>query len=432
MFFTIVGFLSGFYDLAADKIQCVMDKLLQFFLLFLAVTACQDPLFEQTPRSDPQGGGAPRDTLPPPAEQEPPVPDIYATAFVFPEGADWKEPEQADVVLFKNGEELLRVPVEGRPEPDRHRISEGRLWTDSCDGREVVVSCNGEERFRYEGDELLRGFFTVNGIVYTLGQRQGRGGFSYRINGKERFSSPAGTVLGGPEDSEWEGGAFSRDSSGVYYTYGLPIWKGEQLQWEYHVMREEELLMMIPSGRIVGALYDIRVHDRTVYRTELRSSYSSSYCLVRGENSYQDLKVVSPETPHYLKLVPGDGKLLVKGYSTGISGGKAYCYWLRDISSVERMVTDNQPILDLLTHGPHTAYLVEGPGHTVRTLYLDKENIPFTSDRYQLLSGRCAQYKKGVLGIALSDPARGEHLLVRDREVTSLAFNGYFTSLQIH
>lgn len=407
-----------------------MDKLTAFFLLPLALISCQDPFFETTPRSDPQGGGAPRDTLPPPAQQEPPVPDIYATAFVFPEGADWKEPEEADVVLFKNGEEVLRVPVAGRPDPDRHRISEGRLWTDACDGREVAVSCDGEERFRYEGDELLRGFFTVNGIVYTLGQRQGKGGFSYRINGKERFSSAAGTVLGGPEDSEWEGGAFSRDSSGVYYTYGIPLWKGDQLQWEYHVMREEENLKTIPAGS-TGILYDIRVYEGTVYRSECRSGYRNVYCVVK-DDTFFTVEMPATEQPRYLKLVPGEGKLLIKGYSTGISSGKTYCYWLRDASSVERMVTDNQPILDLLTHGQNTAYLVEGPGHTVRTLYLDKENIPFTSDRYQLLSKRCAQYKKGILGIALSDPAGGEHLLIRDREVKTLRFNGYFTSLQIH
>ncbi len=407
-----------------------MGKLFRFFLLPLAVVSCQNPLFENTPRSDPNGSGRDSTVVLPPEEEDPPAPDLYASAFIYPEGVDWKNPGQADIVLFKNGEEVLRVAVEGRPEPDRHRISEGRLWTDACDGQEVVVSCDGKERFRYEGDELLRGFLAVNGIAYTLGQRQGKGGLSFRINGQERFSSPVGTILDGPEDSEWEGGAFSRDTSGVYYTYGIPIWKGEQLQWEYHVMHEDETLMLIPAGSIVGGLYDIRVHDGTVYRSELRSSVRSSYCLIK-DNNIQEIEMGPTEVPHHLKLVPGDGKLLLKGYSTGISGGKTYCYWLRDVSRVVSMATDNQPILELLTDGTHTAYLVEGPEHTVRTLYLDKENIPFTSDRFQLPSRRCAQYRKGVLGIALSNPSKGEHLLIRDREVTTLHFNGCFTSLQI-
>lgn len=408
-----------------------MGKLFRFFLLSLALVSCQKPLFENTPRSDAKGSGRDSTVVLPPAAGEPPVPDIYASAFVYPEGVDWQDPGQADVVLFKNGEEVLRVAVEGRPEADRHRIAEGRLWTDACDGNEVVVSCDGKERFRYEGDELLRGFLAVNGIAYTLGQRRGNGGFSFRINGQERFSSPVGTVLDGPEDCEWEGGAFSRDSSGVYYTYGIPIWKGDQLQWEYRVMHEDEMLAMIPAGSIVGGLYDIRVHDGTVYRSELRRSVRSSYCLVKG-NTIQEIEMEPTEVPHYLKLVPGEGRLLLKGHSTGIASGKNYCYWLRDVSTVVNMVTDNQPILEMLTDGGHTAYLVEGPEHTVRTLYRDKKTIPFPSDRFRLPSRRCAQYRKGVLAIALSDPAKGEHLLIRDGEVTTLHFNGRFTSLQIY
>lgn len=411
--------------------MCVMDKLLRFFFLSLVVISCQKPLFENTPRAEPQGSGRDSTEAPPPPVDEPPVPDIYATAFVFPDGADWLAPGQADVVLFRNAEEILRVPVEGLAEADRHRISEGRLWTDACDGREVVVSCDGKERFRYEGDELLRGFLTVNGIAYTLGQRQGKGGVSFRINGQERFSSPVGTVLGGPEDCEWEGGSLCRDSSGVYYTYGIPIWKGNQLQWEYHVMHEEETLTVIPAGSIVGSLYDIRVHEGTVYRSERRSSAGNTYCLVKG-NTYLDIKMGSTEVPHYLKLVPADGKLLLKGYSTGVIGGKNYCYWLRDAASIVSVASEDQPILELLVDGPHLAHLVAGPDHTVRTLYLNKKSIPFAPDRFRLPSRRCAQFRKGVLGIALSNSSEGEHLLIRDREITTLRFNGYFTSLQIH
>ena len=393
----------------------------------LAVISCQKPLFESPSRSEQHGTGSTRDsTQVQPVEEEPPVPDLYATAFVFPDSTA----SSAELVLFKNGEKVLSLPVEGPPEADRHRLSQGQLWTDRCDGHEMVISCNGKERFRYEGDELLRGFLNVNGLIYTLGQRRGKGGFSFRINGKEQFSAPTGTVLGGPEDSDWEGGAFSQGSLGVYYTYGIPVWKGDGLLWQYRVMKEEETFKVIPPDS-VNVLYDIRVHRDTVYRSELLSSYSSTFCLVRGD-TYKTVEMAPGEKPHYLKLVPYGEKIVLKGYSTGISSSKGYSYWIRDNVKVHAMVTDSQPILELLTDGPHTAYLVEGPEHTVRTLYLDKENIPFSSDRFRLPSRRCAQYQKGILGVALSDPAKGEHLLIRDREVTTLHFNGCFTSLQIY
>ena len=412
-----------------------MCKLIRFFLLSLAVVSCQKSLFSLPPRSQPNGSGqsASRDTTAQPAGPDAgtPVPDLYATAFCFPDSVDWRagEPEAADVVLFKNGNELLRVTVPGRPDPERHRIWGGKLWTDVCDGREVIVSRDGTERFRYEGDELLRGFLLVGNAVYTLGQRQGREGLCFRIKGEERFSSPVGTVLGGPLDSEWEGGAFSRDASGICYTYAIPVRKGDRQLWEYRVMREDEVLKILPAGS-VDALFDIRVSNGVIYRSELRSSIRDSYCLVKDE-TYYTVEMSSTEEPHYCKLVPADGEILLKGYSTGISSSKKYTFWYRDSQNIRYIAIDNQPITDLLADDGHSAYLVESPDGKVRTLYLDKENIPFSSDRYSLPSSRCALLKKGVLGIALSNPESGEHLLIRDREVSKLEFNGYFTSVYI-
>jgi hypothetical protein len=334
------------------------------------------------------------------------------------------------VVLFKNGEEVLRVPVSGHPEPERHRLLNGHLWTDTCDGTEVVISRDGEERFRYPGDELFRGFLEVKGKLYTLGQRQGKEGFSFRVNGEERFSAPTGTILGGPEDNEWEGGAFSQDTSGVYYTYGIPLWKGEELLWEYRVMQEDQVYKTLPAGS-ADAIYDIRVHNGIVYRSELRSSIRNTFCLVKDE-TYQAVELSATEVPHYWKLTTVNGRILLKGYSTGILGGKEYSYWLRTPSEVPFIVTDNQPIRDMVTDGEHLAYLVENTDGLVRAAYLDKAGITFTSDRYRLPSSRCIQLKKGVLGLALSSPDGQKHLLIRDREVQALQFNGYFTSVQIY
>lgn len=360
------------------------------------------------------------------------MPDLYATAFVFPDGVDWQgeAPEGGEVVLFKNGEPLVRVPFIGPPEPERHRISSGRLWTDVCDGSEVIVSRDGTERFRFSGDELFRGFLAVNGIVYTLGQRQGNEGLCFRVNGEERFSAPTGTIMGGPEDGEWEGGAFSRDTAGVYYTYGIPFRKGGRLQWEYRVMREDEVCKTIPAGS-VDAIFDIRIHDGVIYRSELRTSIRDSYCLVKDE-AYYAVEMASSEEPHYCKLVTVDGKILLKGYSTGISSSKRYTFWLRDPSEIRHIAIDNQPIRDLRSDGKHTAYLVEGPEGMVRTAYLDGDIIAFTSDRYRLPYSRCMQIQKGILALALSSPDGQEHLLVRDRETIPLQFNGCFTSVQIH
>ena len=401
-----------------------MCKLIRIFLLSALVLSCQKPLFDTPPRSDPSGNGSRRDSigvLDPDAPAPPP--DLYATALCF-EGE-----ESAQVVLFKNGEEVLRVPVQGHPEPERHRIIKGHLWTDTCDGTEVVVSRDGEERFRYPGDELFRGFLEAKGKLYTLGQRQGKEGFSFRVNGEERFSAPTGTILGGPEDNDWEGGAFSQDTSGVFYTYGIPLWKGEELLWEYRVMQEDQVFKTLPAGS-ADAIYDIRVQNGIVYRSELRSSIRNTFCLVKDE-TYLAVELAASEVPHYWKLAPLNGQIFLKGYSTGISSSKGYAYWLRTPTDVPYIVSDNQPIRDMVTDGEHVAYVVENGEGQVRVAYLDGKVIPFSSDRYQLPSSRCLQLKKGVLGLALSSPDGQAHLLIRDGEVQTLQFNGYFTSVQI-
>ena len=70
----------------------------------------------------------------------------------------------------------------------------------------MVVSCNGEERFRFPGEEVFNGFWVIDGQLYTLGQRPGGGGLCFRVNGQERFSSESGVLLNGPDEVEWDGG----------------------------------------------------------------------------------------------------------------------------------------------------------------------------------------------------------------------------------
>ena len=161
-----------------------MCKLIRWVLFTLAVLSCQPPLFDSHPRSgNPYGSG--------------------------PGRAAAGKPEE--------------------PEPSGPQVS---LY---------VVSCNGEERFRFPGEEVFNGFWVIDGQLYTLGQRPGGGGLCFRVNGQERFSSESGVLLNGPDEVEWDGGAFCIDSSGIYYTYRVPVRKQEEVNWEYRVMKEDQV-----------------------------------------------------------------------------------------------------------------------------------------------------------------------------------------------
>lgn len=402
-------------------------KLIRCLFLSVAVLSCQKPLFDSPPRSRYHSEPSPlRDSasVPPGAEEPPPLPDLYASAVCFTDPA--QDSSGVQLLLFKNGEELLRIPVNGRTQADRHRIVAGRLWHDESDGETTAVFCNGEPCFRFIGDELLRGFLVDGERVYTLGQRQGRKGLCFRLNGEERFSAPTGTVLGGPDDAEWEGGAFSRDSSGLWYTYGLALWKGLSLTWEYRIMRDETLVQIVPAA---NTLYDVRVMDGVVYRSEL---HSRAWCLVKNE-TYLNVLLKSRETPHLRKLVPVRGEMLLKGYSTGVYGNAKSVFWLRRADDYQHLVVEDSPVADLRADGEHLAYLTEeADGHIGRLMLDDSVAVRFPSGRYRLSGNRCFQLKDGMPGVALTATDGAHHLLVRGRDTLQVHFYGYFTSVQIH
>lgn len=406
-----------------------------FVLLSVAAISCQKALFSSVPRSfSGNSGRNPGNRPSDEPEQEDDdgqrLPDIYATAICFPVEADWREGDSAggEVVLFKNGRELLRLPATDPPDPDRHRVIKGRLWTDSCDGHEVIVQCDGQEHLHYIGDEVFRGFLMVNDVLFTLGQRQGRDGLCLRANGELLFEAPTGTVLGDPGDSEWEGGALTTDGSGIFYSYGIPYRKGDKLTWEYRVMNGADLIRTIPAGES-DTIFDIKVHDGTVYRTEQKGN---SLRLIK-DDTHITVEMGRENNAHLCKLVPLNGELLIKGYSIQSSRtSTSYTFWLRDQSRIQYGVNSRYPLADILSDGTHTANIADNEIGRINSVYLDDVPIKVPANRYTLTSSRCAQLRNGILAVALTSAEGDNHLLIHNSDTLSLNFNGYFTSVQIY
>ena len=419
--------------------------IVSFFLLAAAVS-CREPLFDPLPRwmhehgrplrEERQDAAVSGENVSGTDAPEGRQPDEYLTAFHFPEGVSWRDSvvTGAELVLYKNGEEQLRIPVSGAPEADRHRVVEGDLWTDAFENGRMVVSCNGVERFSYAGDELYRGFLVLDGRVHTLGQRPGQEGFCYRIDGKEVYASSMGTVVGGPFDPDWPGGAFSEDDGTICYTYALPIRQEDGLVWEYRVMRGDELLQTIHAGE-VDLLYDVRVFQGKLYRCE-RLGTSAAGVRIRQGDTAEPLGLLDAEEPHGCRLVPFDNKLIVKGYSV-VSGLRPYRYWFRDGSHNLYLDSGSLPLLELYrdTDGTVAAILLDPMDERrVDTVLLDKERLELPSGSYQMTGGRCAAFRQGCFSVALTDSGGNAHRVLhatRDSvRVDSYSFNGCFTSLQ--
>ena len=424
-----------------------MRKLIVSFLLLAAGVSCRKPLFDAMPRwmheqdrfareERQEEAGLPGTVSGPdtPGER---LPDEYLTAFEFPEGVPWRDSvvSGAQLVLYKNGEEQLRLSVNGTPEPDRHRVVEGNLWVDSFENGRMVVSCNGSERFSYAGDELFRGFLVLDGRVHTLGQRPGQGGFSYRIDGKEVYASSLGTILCTPPDPDWPGGAFSVDGKDVYYTYALPVKQAESLGWEYHIMRGDELVQTIRAGE-VDLLYDVRVFQGEIYRCERLGSSAGSLRMLRGDTP-EPLGFLDVEEPHACRLVPTDKRMIIKGYSI-VSGMQPYRCWYRAGSHNLYADSGSLPPLALYrdADGTVAAVLLDPVDEQrVDALTLDKQQLELPPGNYRMASSRCAGLRGGRFSAALTAAGGNTHQVLHATIDTVWAdtytFNGCFTSLQI-
>ena len=356
-------------------------------------------------------------------------PSVYYTALEFPSWAEWRDGDTrgGEIVLYKDGEEQLRVPAGDNPDPERHRVRDGHLWTDCIEGKETVIACDGVPTLRYNGEEVLMGFLLVGRQIHTLGQRPGGQGFSYRIDGKEVFSDPAGVVVGTLNQREWPGGALTKDLPGVCYSYGVPIRSGDKTEWEYRVMCGDSCMKMIPKGTS-ALLSDIRVQGGTVYRVEQRSASSTTTCLVR-ENSYHSLGMGPSEEAHGLQLVLlEDGTMGVKGYSIGLVSADKWTCWYRDETGIRAQASGSLEIHDLFVEGDHLAWCTLRSG-TVCQVVQDGHLTGIAPYAYRLATPLCACWYQGALLALLSSVDGPDHLILHGDTLTPISFNGYFTSV---
>lgn len=414
-----------------------MRKLMGFLMLFLAAAACRDPLLDSLPRfmreqdrfariaregeqkdtTNPFGIKRIRDSL-----LKPVVPrqasSIYATAFHFRDSVNWRKDSlgRADLLFFKDGEQVLQVPVSSPPDPERHRIWDGHLWSDSTDGRETVILCDGKEQFRFDGEEHLQGFLVLNGDVHTLGQRPGRGGFCYRINGKAVFESATGSVLGSPSDAQWRGGALAVDDGAVFYAYK---------DGRYQVMRGGNHFYTLSAGP-ASTLLDIRVHRQTLYRVERRGT--SLFWIAGEKETYLNLYA-----PYVIscQLIPYGDTLTVRG-RTQTAGSTCLNWFFVPSSHTIKQVFNGQSARGqgVLLNDSWVFADVDAGGNVLQ-LAGDRNWPSLPGGTYQLATPLDLFMSEIHRAAALTDATGRNHVILSDLGRQSYSFNGYFTSVRI-
>lgn len=400
-----------------------MRKWLGLILLSWALSACEKPQFSRIPRYLLQQDRFARYAVFPEPEHEP---ALWITGIQYPDSVSWRDHPDAPgarVFLLKDGEEVLSVPAGLQVRPERHRFQAGHLWTDTSDGQETIVYCDGVEQFRFPGDELLLGFLAVDGQVHTLGQRQGQDGICYRIDGVEVFSSDQGTAVGSLSERAWPGGALMADESGVYYVYRVPVRTYQKLDWEYRVMRGADPVDVILAGT-AETIYDVRVFQGQVYSLQRRGL--DSLVMVAG-NTPQFIPQFMVERVCSCRLYPLDGALVLKGYSSLDAAG-VYLAWLRNERGIMHNAVSERLFLEWQPEGTTLAAIDLQDG-LVGSIWREGKELEGLSEPYTMASPLCMLCQDGLLAIGLTHAETQDHLLLVNDVPFPISFNGYFCSL---
>ena len=398
-----------------------MRKLLLAILAAVLAACARDPLFPGTPRfSHEPGGRSRRDSTANPSLSFPPGEHVYLTAVRYPDGFAWEQDTCAVegtvwIDLYCDGERISSIPAGKSVFPDMHRYSEGHLWSDCSSGSETLVFRDGEEAFRFEGREALRGFLIRDGAVHTLGQDRDGQGFTYRVDGKVIYRSETGTALGDPE----LGNALTADGAAVFYCCSIPSADGK----EYRVMRGGDLHRSLPAAQ-GGNVFDFRYLGDRLYR--IVSKPRKLVLLIDGKE--MTLALQGGEATLWSRIIPWKGQALVLTRASGAIGKR---YFLQHESGTVYPMDGKAPVSDVLVDGDEMGWLeTDGNGKPVRFVRSDGIRTDIGQDGY-LASSRCALLHGGRLYLALTGRDGTPSCLWVDGEVTEIPFNGCITSITV-
>ena len=305
-----------------------------------------------------------------------------------------------EYVLFRDYEEIASAPAGENPDPDRHRALGGHLWSDALEGKETVVFRDGEEYLRWSGEELFAGFSLRGGHLYTLGQRPGNQGISYRADGTEVFSDANGRV-------DFQG----RDWDGEYFCYGIPIQHGSSTSWEHRVMKGAETLRVLADDA-VGTVLDIRVIDGSVYRVEKRGE-DVRFVAPRGSFSYGAAAGVS--------IVKISSDVCVRGHNP-----EGTACWYRHNSKVLAW----EEAAELYYNGATRAWWTLENG-LIGQFFVGGKAVDIAPGRYSVATPACAGYFGPTFCAALNDTIGQDHIIIVGQSIDHFRLEGTLTSIAI-
>ena len=153
---------------------------------------------------------------------------LFLSAVRVQDGYDWLRDTacgaaEAQVLLLRDYEPICTLQSGYRhcvsTDPDTHHLLDGHLYTEFATEKETVIKRDGEELFRYEGREKLRGLLLRDGALYTLGQDRSGNGCTLRRNGTVCYRSESGRIAGDFHQPGFgKSGALYEQGGHLYFT----------------------------------------------------------------------------------------------------------------------------------------------------------------------------------------------------------------------
>ncbi len=379
----------------------------------------------------------------PPSEEKPVVPSgpdlskdtvIYYSGVEFPEDYDWhKDSAYANVrcrlVVFAGDRRVLEIPAGPdalvSQDADGHRLMGGHLYAERVIGSQTVVSRDGEELFRYEGDEIMRGFSVHAETVYTLGQNRGGAGFTLRENGNVIYEDKFGVVGSGLRDAACRTGALYHDRDKLCFSYYVParVAGREQRTW-YAVCDGERREVDLPDG--VTAVHDVRMVGGDMW---IAVSTEKSP-LVLLQDGYSSVVIDGATTRvDYCRILVSQGMVALK--VEGSASGKEFRKLFKADGSLyyNRSLTR---IVDYAVDGDSYGFAVYSDKNKKITSIVRNGTLLMVQPPYFMASRFCADIRDDLMAVALSPASSGvmPAVWVNGKE-EKVRMNGYLTSLEI-
>lgn len=353
---------------------------------------------------------------------------VYTLGMEYPLSYDWKKDTaygnvNCRVVVFANQKRILEATAGPgtilSPEPDMHRIWDGHLWSDFSEGGQTIISKDGQEAFRYEGNEMICGFMVHEGKVHTLGKSRSGKGFSYRIDGEAVLVDDSATLVGDPYSSPEETGCMYLDQGMVCFSYR----KDEDNVTRWYAVRNGKA-EPADCGVRLTEVFDIRYVDGKLHMTGTSPSYRGRAVYAFG-GKVMELWKEEVRATVFCHIVPSGGRVFLTEGHIRKDGKEEFSLWKDGTSVVSYgtdyagfWLSDGQYATVSLNSGTFLGTIRAGSGYW------------WFKDQMVLMSHQCVRYSEGVLLIAAT-PVRKElsPVLWKNGKSLALTINGYLAGI---